>query len=283
MPWTTRMKGMNSQTSLDLANSFATYLPPPLPPPTPTPAPRKTGKWASCAASEPVSSGTNPNPYLTDFETALSRRIPPKGFLANQPADQHLSQWFSHAALYCVALFSPTANIKPEDLDLSNGEGAVNGLRIVLLDQINKLDDLVGKAKLRLCKNCLTTPATPAPNRSYTEVATQVAAPPSLQPPPKPKNTPARKPPSSLNPAPASAGLPPKPTGLVQAKKSQPVVTPTPVWLVIRFGGKTPQEVRGTSQIDLFRKISSMLDVHPAHKDVAILGAHWNKSVSYRL
>ncbi|EUC57881.1 hypothetical protein RSOL_233610, partial [Rhizoctonia solani AG-3 Rhs1AP] len=40
----------------------------------------------------------------------------------------------------------------------------------------------------------------------------------------------------------------------------------------------TPQVLCNAPQPNLFHKISSMLDVHPTHSGIVILGAHWNKS-----
>ncbi|EUC61178.1 hypothetical protein RSOL_385480, partial [Rhizoctonia solani AG-3 Rhs1AP] len=77
---------------------------------------------------------------------------------------------------------------------------------------------------------------------------------------------------------PASAGLPPKPKGLIPGQKSGAPAAPSTARLVIHFGGKPPQALRDAPQPDLFRKISSMLDVHPTHSSIVILGAHWNKS-----
>ncbi|EUC56351.1 hypothetical protein RSOL_174430, partial [Rhizoctonia solani AG-3 Rhs1AP] len=61
-------------------------------------------------------------------------------------------------------------------------------------------------------------------------------------------------------------------------QKSGAPAAPSTARLVIRFGGKPPQALCDAPQPDLFCKISSMLDVHPTHSSVVILGAHWNKS-----
>ncbi|CCO33948.1 hypothetical protein BN14_08037 [Rhizoctonia solani AG-1 IB] len=269
--------------------------PPPQPSPTlPTPcasgkwATPSTGKWAVRAASEPV--GGPKNPLINSLENALSR-IPPVATLAGVPASSHLSQWSLRIGFYLEALFSPLSQLKPDSLGSTNNETGLNSLRLTLLDKINTLDALTEQAKMSTPRPCpeacnATSVPPPPPPKSYAHVAAQAVptSAPAPQASPKPKAPTARKPPSSRNtpgpmlPPPASAGLPPKPSCPVPGPRSGQAPVAAPVRLVIRFGGKAPQELRSVSQPDLFRRISSMLDVHPTHTGVTILGAHWNKS-----
>ncbi|KAG8729941.1 hypothetical protein FRC11_007702, partial [Ceratobasidium sp. 423] len=140
------------------------------------------------------------------------------------------------------------------------------------------------------CPGYAATP--PPPAKSLVDAATQMTkakAPPkpvAPRPAPIPRPTPNARttpgPPSqpsqAVLPPPASAGLPPRPKGPVPGQKPHAPAVANPARLVIHFGGKPPQVLRDAPQPDLFRRVSSMLEVHPTHRDVAILGAHWNKS-----
>ncbi|KDN42672.1 hypothetical protein RSAG8_06629, partial [Rhizoctonia solani AG-8 WAC10335] len=84
--------------------------------------------------------------------------------------------------------------------------------------------------------------------------------------------------PATLPRPPAHADLPPRPTTAPPKPKVSALVVSSPIWLVVRFGGNPPEELCSKPQTELYRKVSSTLEVHPTIKGVTMLGAHWNKS-----
>ncbi|KAG8681312.1 hypothetical protein FRC11_001275, partial [Ceratobasidium sp. 423] len=224
-------------------------------------------------------------------------RVPPKTFLSGQPAEFHCAQWSSYVSSNIEALFDSYQGFKPADLPIHNAGSALSELRTTVLEQVNTVDRLIAECKLSISRPCpdacpgyATTPSPPTKSLSDAGTqTTQAPAPPkpaasrtkpTPRPTPNPRTTPVppSQPSQAVLPPPASAGLPPRPKGPVPGHKPGAPAVANPVRLVIRFGGNPPQALRNAPQPGLFRKISSMLDVHPTHKDVAILGAHWNKS-----
>ncbi|KAF8597464.1 hypothetical protein BDV93DRAFT_527414 [Ceratobasidium sp. AG-I] len=51
-----------------------------------------------------------------------------------------------------------------------------------------------------------------------------------------------------------------------------------PVRLVLRFGGKPPDDLRSTPHTEVFRQLSLALSLHSHLTGTQLLGAHWNKA-----
>ncbi|KAG8739245.1 hypothetical protein FRC11_000811 [Ceratobasidium sp. 423] len=254
-------------------------------------------RQATLSPPPPNASTSTLNPLVMTMATKLESID--FGLIASQNSEP-LDGWSRLSLRLLSVIVDALSEHKPATNTSANRTSALVGVRMRLRQLMNAVDETADKLGIRLTHTCPnscpashegTPAAPPPPAKTYADVYVE-ARPPSPNPTPAPRNpvrpSPApcapRKDTQALAPAtatlprlPANAGLPPKPTPAPPKPKTSAPPVSNPIRLVVRFGGNPPEELRGKPQTELFRKVSSMLDVHPTIKGVTILGAHWNR------
>ncbi|KAF8596448.1 hypothetical protein BDV93DRAFT_563329 [Ceratobasidium sp. AG-I] len=190
-----------------------------------------------------------------------------------------------------LAILSPTGMLQgfPAPLISAGPRASFAHLRAVLTCYTNCVDSMAKSAGLEIrgfcpascpgatpCPTCSSTPsAPPEPPKTYVDALvgsrppSPTPGPVAPNPLPKPRST--RKRQRARPAAPASSGLPPKPTTSLPKPQTTATKVTKPVRLITRFGGDPPTTLRGLPQPDLFRLTQS------GAKDQRVLGVQWNK------